>query len=178
MKQMSFVCLYLDYLENFRLLSDAAVGKLVRAMLQYAITGEDTQLTGKAGVLWPTLRSQMDRDAEKYRERCETNRINAAKGGRPRKNQSVILETEGFFEKPKKPNEKENEKENINENININENKNDKDKENVKEKDRTKEKEKEKEKDPWEDSWERKQRAIRMLQGYTGGTDAAPLCRT
>ena len=141
MEKLTYVCLYLDYLESFQGLSDAAVGKLARAMLQYCNTGETSRLTGPAGILWPSIRSQMDRDMKKYQERCETNRINGAKGGRPPKNPSVISETEGFFEKPKKPKEKENDKDkdkekekekeniNINNNIKINKNTNDTEKE-------------------------------------------------
>lgn len=123
MAQMPYICLYLSYLDSFQGLPDAALGKLVRAMLQYAATGEIPQLTGPARILWPMIRSQMDRDREKYRDRCETNRINGAKGGRPPKNPSVISETEGLFGKPKKAKEKEKEKENNNDNDNNNENK-------------------------------------------------------
>jgi hypothetical protein len=135
MAQMTYVCLYLDYLDSFRGLSDAACGKLVKAMLHYALTGEDSQLAGPARILWPSIRSQMERDGKKYLQRCETNRINGAKGGRPTKNPSVILETEGFFEKPKKAKEKEKEKDkeknndNVNEKANENANANEKEKE-------------------------------------------------
>ena len=136
MAQMPYICLYISYLDSFRDLSDAALGKLMRAMLQYALTGEAPKLTGPARILWPIVQSQMDRDKEKYRDRCETNRINGAKGGRPTKNPSVILETEGFFEKPKKAKEMENEKDkeknndNVNEKANENANANEKEKEN------------------------------------------------
>ena len=126
MAQMPYICLYLSYLDSFQGLPDAALGKLVRAMLQYAATGELPQLTGPARILWPMIRSQLDRDREKYRDRCETNRINGAKGGRPPKNPSVILETEGFFEEPKKAKEKEKDKEKNNDNENENVNKNEK----------------------------------------------------
>ena len=122
MTQMPYICLYNSYLDSFRTLSDAARGKLVLAMLQYASTGEIPKLTGDARILWPMVRAQMDRDSEKYRDRCEINRINGAKGGRPPKNPSVILETEGLFGKPKKAKEKEKEKENNNDNDNNNEN--------------------------------------------------------
>ena len=63
-------------------------------------------------------------------------------GWNPSKNQSVFWETDGFFEKPKKPNKKKKEKENKNENINTKE----KTKENEKEKEKNKDKEKVKEK--------------------------------
>ena len=95
MLQMPYVCLYLDYLDSFRELSDVACGKLIKAMLHYAHTGEELRLTGAARILWPSVRSQMDRDARKYQDRCETNRINGAKGGRPPKNPTASAETEG-----------------------------------------------------------------------------------
>lgn len=129
MVQMPYVCLYLDYLDNFRGLSDAAFGKLIRAMLQFAVTGEAPQVTGPAGIVWPSVRSQIERDAKKYLDRCETNRINGAKGGRPPKNPTVTSETEGLLKKPKKPKEKEKEKENENKNNNDNNNEIEKEKE-------------------------------------------------
>ena len=125
---MPYVCLYTSYLTSLAPYTDSQLGRLVRAMLAYGAAGEEPAFRGCERLIWPMLKDQLDRDKERYRQRCEQNRANGAKGGRP-KNPSVIPETEGFSEKPKKPKEKENEKE----------------KEKEKEKENKKEKENEKE---------------------------------
>ena len=79
-------------------------------MLIYTATGETPLFDGNERFIWPTIKAQIDRDEAAYQERCEKNRANGAKGGRP-KNQSVITKTEWFSEKPKKAKEKEKEKE-------------------------------------------------------------------
>ena len=145
MLQMPYVCLYLDYLDSFRGLSDAACGKLIKAMLHYAATGEESPLTGPARILWPSIRSQLDRDAKKYISRVEASRANGAKGGRPPKNPEVISETNGFLKKPRKPKEKEKEKDNKNNNDNNNDNANANEKENANEREKSDLKENEKE---------------------------------
>lgn len=101
MTQMTFVCLYRDYMVILDSISDVARGKLVKAMLHYAFTGEEIPLTGTAKVLWTTFRSQIDRDQENYQKKYDRNRINGSKGGRPRKNPPVS-------EKPKKPKDNDN----------------------------------------------------------------------
>ena len=110
MAGMNYVCLYISYLESLAPFSDAEIGRMVRAMLIYTATGETPLFDGNERFIWPTIKAQIDRDEAAYQERCEKNRANGAKGGRP-KNQSVITETEWFSEKPKKAKEKEKEKE-------------------------------------------------------------------
>ena len=111
MAGMNYVCLYISYLESLAPFSNEEIGRIVKAMLTYAATGEVPQFDGNERFIWPTLKAQIDRDEAAYQERCEKNRANGAKGGRPPKKQTVILETEGFSEKPKKAKEKEREKE-------------------------------------------------------------------
>ena len=115
MAGMNHVCLYVSYSESFAPYSDEEVGRMVRAMLTYTATGEIPLFDGNERFIWPTIKAQIDRDEAAYQERCEKNRANGTKGGRP-KNQTVITETEWFFEKPKKANEKEKEKEKEKEN--------------------------------------------------------------
>lgn len=117
MAGMNYVCLYISYLESLVPFSDEEIGRLVRAMLTYAATGEAPQFDGNERFVWPTLKAQIDRDEAAYRERCEKNRVNGAKGGRPPKNQTVFTETVWFLEKPKKAKEKEKEKEKKKESI-------------------------------------------------------------
>ena len=106
MAGMNYVCLYVSYLESLAPFLDEEIGRMVRAMLIYTATGEIPLFDGNERFIWPTLKAQIDRDKAAYQERCEKNRANGAKGGRP-KNQSVITKTEWFAEKPKKAKEKE-----------------------------------------------------------------------
>ena len=110
MAGMNYVCLYVSYLESLAPFSDEEIGRMVRAMLIYTATGETPLFDGNERFIWPTIKAQIDRDEAAYQERCEKNRANGAKGGRP-KNQSVITKTEWFSEEPKKAKEKEKEKE-------------------------------------------------------------------
>ena len=112
--EMPFICLYTSYLTILAPFTDSQLGRLIRAMLAYSVSGAVPELRGSERFIWPMLQDRLDRDEENYRKRCEKNRANAAKGGRP-KNRSVILETDGFSEKPKKPKENKNENENENE---------------------------------------------------------------
>ena len=62
---------YYSYFETIELLSDAECGRLFRALLKYAKDGENPELTGNERFLFPAIRSQIDRDAKRYREVCE-----------------------------------------------------------------------------------------------------------
>ena len=83
-------------------------------MLTYAGTGQEPEFPGNERFIWPSIKSQIDRDQKSYQDKCEKNRLNGAKGGRPKK-RTVISETEWFSEKPKKAKEKNNKKESENE---------------------------------------------------------------
>lgn len=115
MKKMPYVCLYSDYLESLAHYSDAQRGRLYTALLQYLRDGSQPEFKGSERYIWPSLQYQLDRDMATYADRCETNRINGEKGGRPRKDTSGESKTEGFSGKPKKAKEKENENEKENE---------------------------------------------------------------
>ncbi len=115
MADVSYVCLYVSYLQSLSPFTDAECGRIVKAMLHYASTGEAPQFDGNERFLWPSLQAQIDRDMDAYQAKCSRNKANGAKGGRPPQNPTVIPETERFFEKPKKPKEKEKENEKGNE---------------------------------------------------------------
>ena len=120
MAEISFVCLYVGYLETLAPYTDEERGRLMMAMLNYAVYGQIPEFTGNERYIWPSLKGQIDRDKKNYADRCERNRINGAKGGRPRKTDTQ--ETERFLEEPRKPNHKENNNININMNMNRNQN--------------------------------------------------------
>lgn len=115
MDKSSFL-IYLDYEEQFNLLTDKQIGQLMRAIIKYEKTREIPQLNGIAKMAFSFIKTQLDRDREKYEARCEKNRENAKKGGRPRKNQKDNLKANGFNENQmdaKKPDDdKEDEEDN------------------------------------------------------------------
>lgn len=115
MDKSSFL-IYLDYEEQFNLLTDEQIGQLMRAIIKYEKTREIPQLNGIVKMAFSFIKIQLDRDREKYEARCEKNRENAKKGGRPRKNQKDNLKANGFNENQmdaKKPDDdKEDEEDN------------------------------------------------------------------
>lgn len=84
-KQMPYVCLYVDNLELLENLSVQSVGRLSLALLHYLKNGEEPVLKGNERYVWPFLRNKLIRDQKAYAERCERNRKNGQKGGRPKK---------------------------------------------------------------------------------------------
>lgn len=93
--------LYCDYAQYFNLLSMEDRGYLISAIFAYQIDGtEPKELSPAAEMAFLFIRTQLDRDNEKYIARCERNRANGTKGGRPSK-QTESKETQ---ENPEKPN--------------------------------------------------------------------------
>ena len=84
MDKNSFL-IYLDYEEQFNLLTDEQVGQLMRAIIKYEKTGNVPELEGMLKMAFSFIKTQLDRDREKYNKKCEQNRENAKKGGRPKK---------------------------------------------------------------------------------------------
>ena len=84
MDKNSFL-IYTDYEEQFNLLTDEQLGQLIRAIMQYEKTGEIPKLDGMLKMAFSFIKTQLDRDREKYEEKCAKNRENAKRGGRPKK---------------------------------------------------------------------------------------------
>lgn len=104
--------MYTSYRDNLSILSDEERGKLVLLLLDYVETGEEPPMDGMVKLAFSFIKSQIDRDNEKYKARCERNRENGKNGGRPSKpnglsgnpeNPVGFSETQGNPEKPRKP---------------------------------------------------------------------------
>ncbi len=117
-----YICMYDDYLEALEPLTDGEKGRLLTAMLLYARTGQVQKLSGNERFLWPILKSKIDMDRAAYQEKCEKNRLNGKKGGRPSENPTVILQTQQETQEPKKPNQNHNQNQNQNHNQNQSQN--------------------------------------------------------
>lgn len=97
---------YLDYSKAVNKLSDAEAGQLFKALLEYADSGQDPQLEGSLYAVFAIMQNQLDRDTEKYVQKCERLRQNGSKGGRPVRDKEPNGNQEkpnGYPKKPKKP---------------------------------------------------------------------------
>lgn len=94
MDKSSFL-FYLDYEEQLNLLTDEQIGQLMRAIIRYEKTKNISELDGMLKMAFSFIKTQLDRDREKYKAKCEKNKENAKKGGRPKK-QTVIEKPNGF----------------------------------------------------------------------------------
>lgn len=97
----SFV-MYTEYREHLEMLTLEEIGELTIALIDYQATGEvpDFPKRSALAMCFSFIRKRMDKDNAKYEERCERNRSNGKKGGRPTK-ETDNTETE---ENPNKPN--------------------------------------------------------------------------
>lgn len=94
-----------------------AQGRLVMAMIAYALNGEEPEFEGMEKFIWPVLKLDIDRCAASI----EKQTANGSKGGRPSKSQTKPNEN------PNKPNETQQEpSESLNTNSNSNSNTNSK----------------------------------------------------
>ena len=73
---------YHSYLEAMEQLSDDECGRLFRACLKYSKTADIPKLSGNERFVFSFIKSQMDRDIERYVQKCEKNRANGALGGK------------------------------------------------------------------------------------------------
>ncbi len=108
-KKASFV-LPTDCIEDLEDFSVAEAGELFKAILLYANEQNETDFSDRAMKMYfKRIKKYIDSANENYEKVVQANRLNGAKGGRPKKeteenpkNRAVIEKNEGFFEKPKK----------------------------------------------------------------------------
>ncbi len=108
-KKTSFV-LPTDCIEDLEDFTDAEAGELFKAILIYANEQKEAGFSDRAMKMYfKRIKKYIDNANENYEKVIQANRLNGAKGGRPKKeteenskNRAVIEKTEGFSEKPKK----------------------------------------------------------------------------
>ncbi|MCD7756965.1 MAG: DUF6291 domain-containing protein [Clostridiales bacterium] len=100
-ERKSFV-VYKDWEKPISLLSHGQAGTLLRAIFDYVERGRpydgDDPMVKMA---FAFVRIVLDRDNEKYQVRCAANARNGQKGGRPRKDASVLTslpESDDFYD--------------------------------------------------------------------------------
>jgi len=77
-KKKSFI-LYCEYKNNIAVLSDEEKGRLFSAILEYADTGNITELSGATAMAFSFIKNQLDINAEKYQATCEKRRLSSLK---------------------------------------------------------------------------------------------------
>lgn len=88
-----YVCLYHSYLDSIQPLSDEERGRLLTAILEYGSTGRVPEMTGNERFVFPTIRSQIDRDEDRYQRTCERNAQNVQqRWNRPRNSDTTVYE--------------------------------------------------------------------------------------
>ena len=117
MADQVYFAMYFDYKEHLKLLSHEARGRLLLALFEYAEHGTEPELSGAARMAFSFIRSQIDRDFANYRERCDRNRENGRRGGRPKQTEENPAVPDACGENPAqaekaKTKEKEKTKEN------------------------------------------------------------------
>ena len=80
----SFI-LYTDNLSVLDQLSDVQAGILFRAIVNYH-NGQKIAISEDLKLIFFMFTKQFERDREKYDKKCERNRLNGLKGGRPMNN--------------------------------------------------------------------------------------------
>lgn len=71
-----YFCAYHSMLNQFKGLSDAEFGRLIRAALQYSASGQAPALGGREAILWPSIEWQVDEQVRAYEEKCRKNAAN------------------------------------------------------------------------------------------------------
>ena len=78
--------MYYDYRQHFDYLTDLQLGQLVRSLFGYEIDRVVPEFSEPImKMCFSFVQSNLDRDMQKYIEKCEKNAENGKKGGRPPK---------------------------------------------------------------------------------------------
>lgn len=96
----SFV-LYTKYLDNIQALSMEQRGMLFTSLMLYASGQEPEEMDPVTAMAFSFIKSQMDKDIEKYNETCAKRSEAGKLGGRPKK-QGEAKKANGFSENQKK----------------------------------------------------------------------------
>jgi len=74
-----YFCAYHSMAGAIGKLSDAECGRLFKALLAHSRGDEPIKLQGREEILFEVFSEQIDRDREKYQQKCEKNRQNVSK---------------------------------------------------------------------------------------------------
>lgn len=96
----SFI-LYCDQQGLFNQLPDDIAGKLIKHIFAYVNDENPVSTELLINIAFEPIKLQLKRDLRRYEDYIDKQRVNGAKGGRPKK-PNETQETQAFFDKPKK----------------------------------------------------------------------------
>ena len=76
---MKYLKVFTDFASSLAPLSDAECGRLFKAMLEYAMSGQEPDLRGNERFVWPSAKASIDRDQKTYDRKAEGARKAARK---------------------------------------------------------------------------------------------------
>ena len=76
---MKYLKVFTDFAKDLEPLSDTEVGRLFRAMLQYAEEETVPDLKGNERFVWASAKRNIDNQRENYKKTCEKNKMIATK---------------------------------------------------------------------------------------------------
>ena len=76
---MKYLKVFTDFASSLAPLSDAECGRLFKAMLEYAMSGQEPDLRGNERFVWPAAKASIDRDQQTYDRKAEGARKAARK---------------------------------------------------------------------------------------------------
>lgn len=79
MAQWPGIKFYFDDIPSIEMLGDE-IGEFFLGCMKYGQTGEEPMFSGASRILWPMMKSKIDRDRKKYEDTCKTNAYNRYKG--------------------------------------------------------------------------------------------------
>lgn len=83
-----------DFYPQIKMLTMEQRGILFTAIYSYELGEELPEMDPLTEMCFGFIKSSLDANAEKYESRCEINRENGGKGGRPRNNRTVLEENQ------------------------------------------------------------------------------------
>lgn len=100
MNKTNFI-LYKDYQDHVEMLTDEQAGKLFKAIFKYVDNREEVELDPITKMAFSFIKANLERDLVKYKNIVERNKLNGAKGGRPKTEKTQVVNL-GNPKKPKK----------------------------------------------------------------------------
>lgn len=109
---LTYIKIFVDYLDAIEPLGDKERGRLFTALLEYGRTGAVPQLSGNERFVFPMMKAQIDRDNAAFAETSERRSEAGKLGGRPKSNEKQTKAKKAIaFSESKKSQDKEKEKE-------------------------------------------------------------------
>lgn len=95
-EKKGYIKLWMSYGAYFEAYSDPEVGRLVRAMIQYKLSGTDPEFRGSERFIWPAIKRDIDEAEAALEEKSVQNRRNVLKRWNPQERGAKKEDTEEY----------------------------------------------------------------------------------